>query len=254
MGECIQGLWIGPRLSLLEQLSIKSFLSHGHTYHLYLYQKVDDIPDGAVIRDANDILPRQTIIRYQTGPGKGSYAIFSNLFRYKLLYEHGGFWADLDIICLRPFEFAADYVFASENTPENHVKVANAVMKAPRGSECIKACYEEASRTDATTARWGETGPELLASIIRKFQLEDFVMSPTTFAPINHWEFRKLVDPTFQFEIPGKSYAVHFWNEMWRRRVSKKGFIKRTFRKPKYDKNALYGPDTLYGRLQRMYL
>ena len=254
MAEPIQGLWIGRRLSLLEQLSIKSFLKHGHVYHLYVYNKVRNVPEGTIVKDASDILPRRMIIRPKVGPGKGSYALFSDLFRYKLLLERGGFWTDLDAVCLRPFHFDAEYVFASESTPEGQIKVAGGMIKVPAGSECMKACYEAASRVNVNKATWGETGPDMLTSMISTFHLEDFVVSPHVFVPVNHWEFRKLVDPTFQFEIPDESYAVHLWNEMWRRRGKKKNIVKRFLRKPKYDKNALHGADTLYGRLQQMYL
>jgi len=252
MGETIQGLWIGRRLSLLEQLSIKSFLKHGHAYHLYVYNKIRNIPEGTIIKDASDILPRRMITKRKAGPGKGSYALFSDLFRYKLLMEQGGFWTDLDAVCLRPFNFNAEYVFASENTPDGQIKAASGVIKAPSGSECMKACYEAASRVNMNESTWAATGPDMITSKISDFQLEAFVAPPHAFAPINYWEFKKLVDPTFQFEIQDDTYAVHFWNEMWRRKVSKKGFIKRTLRKSKYNKDALYSPDTLYGRLQRM--
>jgi|ETNmetMinimDraft_26_1059896.scaffolds.fasta_scaffold323783_1 hypothetical protein len=43
----IQGLWIGERLRLNERLSIKSFLDHGHEYHLYAYDSIEGVPDGA---------------------------------------------------------------------------------------------------------------------------------------------------------------------------------------------------------------
>ena len=33
--EIIQSLWIGPRLSNMEYLCIKSFIDFGHEFHLY---------------------------------------------------------------------------------------------------------------------------------------------------------------------------------------------------------------------------
>ena len=32
--KVVQGLWIGDRLSVMERLSIASFLRNGHQYHL----------------------------------------------------------------------------------------------------------------------------------------------------------------------------------------------------------------------------
>ena len=40
MKQIIQGLWIGSELSMMEQLSIASFLKNGHDYHLYVYGDV----------------------------------------------------------------------------------------------------------------------------------------------------------------------------------------------------------------------
>jgi len=39
---------------------------------------------------------------------------FADLFRYKMLYEHGGWWVDLDLILLRPLTHSPPYCFATE--------------------------------------------------------------------------------------------------------------------------------------------
>ena len=56
--EVIQSLWIGTKLSNLEKLSIKSFIDNGHTYHLYTYAEVKNIPEGVIVKDGNEILPK----------------------------------------------------------------------------------------------------------------------------------------------------------------------------------------------------
>ena len=65
MNNIIQSLWIGTELSKLERLSIKSFLDNGHEYHLYLYDTVKNIPEGAVVKDANEILDKSEIFYYK---------------------------------------------------------------------------------------------------------------------------------------------------------------------------------------------
>src|ERR1043166_3453429 len=111
MNEVIQGLWIGPELSVMEQLSIASFLQNGHEYHLYVYDAVKNVPPRAVIRNANEILPTPRVFQYKH---QASCAGFANFLRYKLLLERGGWWVDTDVVCLKPFDFADEYVFASE--------------------------------------------------------------------------------------------------------------------------------------------
>ena len=53
MNKIIQGLWIGPELSVMEQLSIASFLRNGHEYHLYVYDELKHVPSGTILKDAN---------------------------------------------------------------------------------------------------------------------------------------------------------------------------------------------------------
>ena len=111
MNEIIQGLWIGSQLSVMEQLSIASFLQNGHEYHLYVYDEPKNIPAGTLVKDATEILRASSIFQYKQCP---SYAGFSNFFRYKLLLERGGWWVDTDTVCLKPFDFPEQYVFSSE--------------------------------------------------------------------------------------------------------------------------------------------
>ena len=87
MNKIIQGLWIGPELSVMEQLSIASFLRNGHEYHLYVYDELSNVPRGTVIKDASEVLPPSQIFQYKQNQ---SYAGFANFFRYKLLLERGG--------------------------------------------------------------------------------------------------------------------------------------------------------------------
>jgi len=116
MAEIINSLWVGKSLSLMEQLSITSFLRNGHEYDLYCYNEIADVPAGATLRDAAEILPSSEIFYYRHGAGKGSVAGFSNLFRFKLLFEKRGWWVDTDVVCLRPFDFDEPIVLASERT------------------------------------------------------------------------------------------------------------------------------------------
>ena len=85
----IQGLWVGSRLSVMEQLSITSFLAAGHEYHLFVYDTVSGVPPGAIVKDANHILPASMIFLY---PDHNSYAGFADFFAtsYWLTKADGG--------------------------------------------------------------------------------------------------------------------------------------------------------------------
>ena len=105
----VQSLWIGNKLSELEILSIKSFISQGHIFHLYIYDDIENIPNinGLVIKDGATILDKKDIFTYQN-----SYLPFSDIFRYKMLYMNGGYWVDLDMICLKKLDFKEPYIFS----------------------------------------------------------------------------------------------------------------------------------------------
>src|SRR6185312_16640543 len=98
--------------------------------------------------------------------GNGSLAGFSNFFRYKLLLENGGWWVDMDTVCLRPFHsFAPEYVVSTEMYAGAPV-IDIAALKAPPGSPLADYAWTVCQSKDPKALRWGETGPRLLAEAV----------------------------------------------------------------------------------------
>ena len=214
-GSLINSLWIGGKLSTLERLSILSHLRQGHEYHLWVYEETE-VPDGVIVEDGNHILPGSEIFCYQAGKGKGSVSAFSNLFRYRLLKERGGWWCDTDVVALRPFEFEGEYVFASEADQHGSSSPTSCVIKAPKDSPVINFCYERAAAVDRSTVKWGSIGPSLLMESVLMFDLTEYVVAPATFCPTN-WFEAEVDPPMHNRAIPGNAHSVHMWHEMWRR-------------------------------------
>jgi hypothetical protein len=209
----IQGLWIGPKLSVMEQLSISSFLLNGHQYHLYVYDEVKNVPAGTVLRDASDILPSSRIFQYR---GRGSYAGFANFFRYKLLLERGGWWVDSDIVCLKPFDFDDEYVFAAESD-NTRDQATNCAMKVPAGSPAMAHAWEVCQSKKPDDLAWGVTGPQLLRETISTFHLEGYQRPHQTFCPVHYWNWFHILEPEHRLlVVDQQSHAIHLWNEMWR--------------------------------------
>lgn len=237
MNKIIQGLWIGPELSVMEQLSISSFLQNGHEYHLYVYDELKNIPAGTTVKDANEILPSQSIFQYQQHP---SYAGFTNFFRYKLLLERGGWWVDTDTVCLKPFDFPEEYVFSSEMA--NGLEfVTSGIIKASAGSEVMAYAWGVCQTKDPEQLIWGETGSQLIGAAVRKFSLEKFQKPPHVFCPLGYAEWHRVLEPEVEVMLDAGTYAIHLWNEMWRRAAGQ-------------DKNARYPENCLYEKLKRRYL
>jgi hypothetical protein len=220
----------------MELMSIRSFLRHGHKYELYAYEPIENLPAGAVARDANEILPATRIFQYTDFK---SYAGFSNYFRYKLLLERGEWWVDTDVICLRPFEFATPFVFASEMIPGGAVP-ASAVIKAPARSEAMAYAWRVCDSKDPAKLKWGETGPRLVAQLIASFSLGEYLHPPGVFCPLGCHDWEDVLKAGQDFGFCERSASIHLWNEMWRRESR--------------DKDGGYPRDCYYARLQERYL
>jgi hypothetical protein len=235
MNATISSLWIGDSLSSMEQMCIRSFLRHGHTFRLYTYAPVQNIPPETEISDANQVLPESAIFRY----ANGSFAGFANYFRYKMLLDNGGWWVDLDTICLKPFDFAGEHVFATEMHHGTPV-VTNAMIKAPLGSAFCDYAWRICQTKDPARLVWGETGPRLAGEAVALLGYSAFVVPPATFCPVDPDTWEEIFDPNGRTDFGPGNYAVHLWNELWRREG--------------LDKNASYPPGCLYERLKSIYL
>lgn len=234
--DIFQSLWIGRRLSAMEVLSIRSFLSFGYEYHLYCYNAVENVPAGVTLCDAGEILPPGEIFAYRHGFGKGSPAGFSDMFRYKLLMERGNWWVDTDVVCVRPFEFAAEHVCGRERSPQG-MGINGAVIRAPAGSPLAGHCYEQCLRIDRRSIRWGEIGPLLLQQAIDTLEMADCVQPPDVFYPVDYWRIHHLFEDR---PLPSDSRAVHLWHAIWRSRG--------------IDPGGVFPPECTYEQLRRRFL
>ncbi len=215
--KVVNGLWIGDSLSPLEMLTLRSFVHYGHEFHLWVYHPLDnDIPDGVILKDANEIIPEKKIFvrKYDDpdlGIGKGSVgAPFSDIFRYKLLYEKGGWWVDMDVTCLKPLNFKEDFVFRTHSA----LPMIGNLMKIPKGSPFIKKAYDIALATcDENTLDWLLPN-KILNDQVKKSDLEHFIKD--NISNNDHWEEAK----SFSYnggEIPKDWFAIHWMNEEWRK-------------------------------------
>jgi Glycosyltransferase sugar-binding region containing DXD motif len=236
MAGVIQSLWIGDQLSVMEQLCISSFLRNGHTFHLYVYQETAGVPPGTVVLDGNDVLPASRIFTYNE---HNTYAGFANFFRYKLLFEKGGWFVDADTICLRPFQFRSKFVFSSEGTNGRQLVNVGAI-KVPASSPIMRHAWEACECLNTSELKWSQCGPALLGAAVEAYSLARYVKRWDVFCPVHFSVWEKVLDPNVSWTFDYQSHAIHLWNELWRRSGQ--------------DKNARYPPDCLYEQLKRRYL
>jgi hypothetical protein len=217
----LQSLWIGAALSPIEAMCIQSFLSRGHRFDLFVYGDVDNVPDGCTRHDARSVVDEARIFAYRQGSGKGSVSGFSNLFRYKLLLDRGGWWVDLDVVCIGDPVPDADVALAREDG--EHVNCA--IIKFPPGHPAMAYAYSRAVAV-GTNMTWGECGPRLMTEVVPMFGLEPALMPRQSFYPIPWRESAKLIDPAHREYVEAKvrgAVFVHLWNETFRRAHYDKG-------------------------------
>jgi hypothetical protein len=150
----VHTVWIGGRLGLMEQLTIKLLQSHGHQVNLWSYDKTEGVPVGTLLRDASEIMPASTIFRYTGSPvtvlpngGIGSLSHWSDQFQLRLLHKEGGIYLQLDVACLKPLNFRKKYAFAPHYLPRRRwpflvQDIAAFVMKCPAGTPFTAKCAE----------------------------------------------------------------------------------------------------------------
>lgn len=224
--KTVNALWIGSTLSPTELLTIKSFIANGHEFVLWAYDKIEtELPSGTILKDANEIFPRKNIFCYkysnQFGHGKGSYAGFSDIFRYKLLYLYGGWWTDMDVTCLKPLDIETDYVFRTHHSLE----LVGNIMKCPKGSLLMKKCFEEAvAKVDENNRDW-HLPIQILVDNVKRAGLTTYIRE---FSNPDSWNLiRKMLRKNHQ--IPEKWYIIHWVNEEWRRnKIDKNVFLRKS--------------------------
>lgn len=229
----IQSLWVGPRLSNLERLAIRSFLVHGHRFRLYVYGPLEGVPDGVELADANEILPAEQVVE-----AGGTYAGFADFFRYKMLLSAGGWWVDTDTVCVKPFDFDSPYIFSSENV-NDVAHVNNGIVRVPAGSPVMEYVWSRCTASGLAGARLGQFGPKLMKEAVERFGLREYVQPPCAFCPVPYSDWEKLTDPEAAWDFGEGTYAVHFWNEMWRW--------------GRKDKDSAYPVACLFERLKQQY-
>jgi len=251
--------WHGPALSRLEQLCISSFVHHGHRVLLHVYEEPGGVPPGVTLCDAQAIIPREQVFIHAS---TGSLAPFSDWFRYRLLHERGGLWADTDMVCLRPFIHPETMIFGwqDESTinnavlglPPRHALAAVMIERCESPNRALPGDSWKIRRRklqrrllghSAANAAWGNSGPRGLTQAINEQNHTAAAVPFWHFYPISYANWHTVFDSSLR-DNPGLtagSHGLHLWNEMSRR-------------SPGFDKNGRFPPDSLFEQLCRRYL
>lgn len=227
-------LWIGGKLSWVEQLCLKSFVDQGQKITLFHYEPIPNVPKGVICRDGREVIDTDDFIKYEK---KNSFALFADLFRLHMIWKCPGMiWIDTDVYCQRPLDYDDDYVMGYE-LPDS-LRVNNAVLGLPSDSPMLMAMLnftadrysiapflakkhqtEFAKLRDAgkpvhvSQQPWGVWGPMMLTYYVQQFELNDRVQPLDAFYPVTFRErtlFNKRLK-NLETKITDRTTAMHVW-------------------------------------------
>ncbi|MEG0431502.1 MAG: glycosyltransferase [Anaerovoracaceae bacterium] len=235
----IHALWIGNRLSIISECCLKSFVMRGHKVFLHVYNKIENIPQGVVLQDANLIIPEKKIIKHKK---TGSYALFSDIFRYTLLNRVDGVYTDCDVYCLKPIiRSKFDYLLGYE---DDHY-INGAVLALPKDSsvlhDLIKMCnkpnfippwYSNKAKiiqkfksffninSSVDNLPWGSIGPHAITYYMKKNKCLHYVSPIDIFYPVHYNCVNLFFDSELELldVVSKRTLCIHLYNEMLRNR------------------------------------
>lgn len=208
MSKTFNMFHFGRGLSPLEEVCMESFVAHGHDLVLHSYEELK-VPAGVGLADASRVLPKSELFHFD-----GSPSAFSNIFRYKLLLENGGWWVDTDVLCLTDSVPDCKYAWANEDS-EN---INGAILKFPRFDKLGKILLETSKIRAENLTAWGQLGPRLLTEVLSDFDPDQHLGNIHLFYPIHWLETHMLwMRNGAQFintRIEGAMF-LHLWNSLF---------------------------------------
>jgi hypothetical protein len=176
------------------------------------------VQKGIEVRPAEDVMPRGLFERIVAG---SEIRYCSDIFRYAVLYEHGGLWMDTDVVLLRPFPYGGDYFFNLQwrDGQIGHFVCGNVMFATPH-SRHLRALYETSLDRffQSGGKNFGDIGPKLLSDYVMSeagAELRGWLFSPMLFNPIDWTETEKFNQPIAEladYLNDERVFGVHLWN------------------------------------------
>ena len=261
----IDFFWIGSKVTPVEVLTFQSCISNNMQPVLWSYEKVENVPDFVIVKDAKLIF-KEELIYYYLNELKIPIPSISDIFRYELLYQKGGIYSDTDIVFINNLNSILEGEYFCSTYEYVHGECAsNCFMKIEKESEVAKYLVLESNRVlndyikDTTKVfNYCDLGPFIVQRCAAKLSVK--VLPFDIINPIS-WRFTDKViayeKPDYKFKLknlirrylPGNekrgywvtknTLAVHLCHEMWKQ----KGI----------DKYKPLHPSCLYEQLRKRY-
>lgn len=238
-------LWVEGPLTFLEVLCAVSFRDAGHHVRLYHYGELQNVPEGIECVDGNEILKINKFIRHGR---TGSFALFSDVFRYHMLRQRACIWADLDAYCRLPFRTPTGHFFGWES--KRHIN--GGVLGLPSDSDALgellemtedehgipewypehekdrlKALQDAGSPEHVSEMAWGVWGPHAITYYLHKTGEAKYAFPQHVLYPVGFGERRKFVrSPGYDkisSQILPDTASIHFYGRRIKQFIGSRG-------------------------------
>lgn len=214
-------LWFDNPPTLLQKISWSSYIYHGHELNIYLYDMSIEVPEGAIKKDANEIMPESEIFRNQHGYGNGE-SQFADVWRIHMLKKTDLIWTDSDVVCLtndwpdyKPYLFGIQQANTHPDGPQN---INNDILYLG-DHKIVDELLEFLDAFPKHTVKETEMGPELLTLLVYKNKLDSYAKPLEMFHSIKWCYVDKFVrEDTFEelMETIKDKPAVSFYHSSWK--------------------------------------
>ncbi len=246
----IHSLWIGDRLGPLELVCLKSWIEQGHGVVLWRYEPLKtELPESVEVRDASLIAPRDQILAHRK---TGSWALGSDLFRFRLMATQHATWCDLDMLLLKPLDLERPLLFGWEHEDSINCAVLRvppdsallrdltefylAAVPIPPWSKTHKKIYYWLRALFGITRRteefaWGTFGPRATTYFAQKHGLDGQAEPPEVFYPVPYLRADCLLEAGSEADsmLTERSVGVHLWGSQIRPRIMAGDFARESW-------------------------
>ena len=152
----------------------------------------------------------------------------ADIFRYEILYRHGGLYADTDVECLRSFDALHQlcdfYIGLDTLEPKfRSPRLSNALLASIPGHPmlefCLKSMSGEGSREDHDLIQ-KRTGPGLVTRAFFKIcddiRYKNVALPSSYFYPLPAPERNGMLGGAIKDAwVQNESFAIHYWDGSW---------------------------------------
>ncbi len=225
--------WMGE-LSFYEIANLNSFCKNNFKVNLWTYDKELEsigLSNQINVKDARLILDEEFLYKFNQGSQKSNMSSFSNIFRFELLSKYGGWWFDMDCICIKNvnsfINLAIENNFVIGRERKDYTGSSVLFFKEKDVlNNLIDTTWERINKNNYKFY-WGEIGPDLITEIILEKNLMTETFDEKYFYKVSPGKFYKFfqnnnLDNNKLEQILADSYVAHTWNEMFNRYLIKK--------------------------------